>query len=243
MRSFLIAAGLGLTLSACTTAEGSLHSNTTPHPSAAAEHGATDPKAAVQSLFDGNGRFVSGHVRTHDFGTERKALTSGQHPKAIVLSCSDSRLPPELIFDQSLGEIFVVRSAGNVADAIGLASIEYAAEHLHTHVLVVLGHEKCGAVTAATQGGKMPTKNLEALMAEIGPSLDGLLGKYTGEELVHHGVEANVTATANEVLDRSPLLTKMVKEGELEVIQAVYDLDTGQVRELAGPDQAAAHVH
>ena len=203
-----------------------------------------DAKGAVESLFEGNGRFVSGHVHTHDFGTERKALLKGQHPKAIVLSCSDSRLPPELVFDQTLGELFVVRSAGNVADTIGLASMEYAAEHLHTRVLVVLGHEKCGAITAASQGGKMPSPNLDALMLELGPSLEGLKGKYTDEELVHRGVEANVAATAGEILTRSPLLARLVKDGEITVIQAVYDLDSGQVRELPkSPPVVAAHVN
>ena len=183
-------------------------------PKKAGEHQEAGPKTALESLFEGNGRFMSGHVHSHDFGAERKALVQGQHPKAIVLSCSDSRLPPELIFDQTLGELFVVRSAGNVADTIGLASMEYAAEHLHSRVLLVLGHEKCGAVTAATQGGKMPTKNLEALMTELAPSLDGLKGKYTGDELVHRGVEANVAATTGEILERSPLLAKLVKDGE-----------------------------
>lgn len=203
-----------------------------------------DAKGTVESLFEGNGRFVSGHVRTHDFGTERKALLKGQHPKAIVLSCSDSRLPPELVFDQTLGELFVVRSAGNVADTIGLASMEYAAEHLHTRLLVVLGHEKCGAITAASQGGKMPSPNLDALMLELGPSLEGLKGKYTDDELVHRGVEANVAATAREILTRSPLLARLVKDGEITVIQAVYDLDSGQVRELPGsPPAVAAHVN
>lgn len=232
---------------AATTTEA--HAQTQAHPTgghaAPGEHGAEgiDAQAAIQSLFEGNGRFMSGHVQRHDFGVERKGLVAGQHPKAIVLSCSDSRLPPELIFDQSLGELFVVRSAGNVADRIGLASMEYAAEHLHTPVLVVLGHEKCGAITAASQGGEMPTANLQALMAELGPSLEGLKGKFAGAELVHQGVEANVAATADEVIDRSPLLSKLVKEGELKVIQAVYDLETGQVRQLAGPEHAVAHLH
>ncbi len=215
----------------------------TGEPKKAEEPGAADSTGAVESLFEGNGRFMSGHVHSHDFGAERKALVTGQHPKAIVLSCSDSRLPPELVFDQTLGELFVVRSAGNVADTIGLASMEYAAEHLHTRLLVVLGHEKCGAVTAASQGGKMPSPNLEALMKELGPSLEGLKGKFTGDELVHRGVEANVAATAEEILQRSPLLAKLVKEGELTMIRAVYDLDSGQVRELSPPPSAADHVN
>lgn len=201
------------------------------------------PSDVVKALFAGNDRFVADHPSTHHFFTERKTLATGQHPKAIVLSCSDSRLPPELIFDQSLGDLFVVRSAGNVADKIGLASMEYAAEHLGAKVLIVLGHEKCGAVTAAAKGGKMPTENLQALMDEIGPSLKDLRGKYEGDELVHFGVEANVDATASEVIDRSPLLRERVEKGELIVIQAVYDLDSGHVRLVYGPEHATAHVH
>jgi carbonic anhydrase len=201
------------------------------------------PPDVVKMLLAGNDRFVADHPSTHHFFTERKTLAGGQHPKAIVLSCSDSRLPPELIFDQSLGDLFVVRSAGNVADKIGIASMEYAAEHLGSKVLVVLGHEKCGAVTAAAKGGTMPTENLKALMDEISPSLKDLRGKYEGEELVHFGVEANVDMTADEVLDRSPLLRELVEKGELIIIQAVYDIDSGHVREVVGPEHALAHVH
>lgn len=200
------------------------------------------PAEVSQALFAGNERFVSDHPAAHSYGAERKALTQGQHPKAMVLSCSDSRLPPELIFDQSLGDLFVVRSAGNVADRIGLASLEYAAEHLGARVLVVLGHEKCGAVTAAAKGGAMPTENLTALMEEIGPSLRDLRGTYQGDELVHRGIAANVEQTADEVLDRSPLLKKLVAEGELEVLQAVYDLETGKVKQLSGPEHALRHA-
>jgi carbonic anhydrase len=220
----------------------------------AAEHGAAPASAAHgeasggtpaevrQALLAGNERFVTDHPSAHQYASERKALTGGQHPKAMVLSCSDSRLPPELVFDQSLGDLFVVRSAGNVADRIGLASLEYAAEHLGAKVLVVLGHEKCGAVTAAARGGAMPTENLQALMDEIAPALKDLRGTYQGEELVHRGVAANVEQTADEVLDRSPLLRKRVAEGELEVIQAVYDLESGRVKQLSGPEHALRHA-
>jgi carbonic anhydrase len=212
-------------------------------PGEAKHEGAAAEGDVVKALFAGNARFVADHPNEHHFVSERKALATGQHPRAMVLSCSDSRLPPELIFDQTLGELFVVRSAGNVADRIGLASLEYAAEHLGSKVLVVLGHEKCGAVTAAAKGGKMPTENLTALMDEISPSLTAIRARYQGDELVHFGVEANVAATADEVLDRSPVLKELVEKGELTVIQAVYDLGTGQVRLLAGPEHALAHVH
>lgn len=209
----------------------------------AAEREPLDAPSAMHALFEGNGRFVSGQLVRHHFAAERRGLVAGQHPKAIVLSCSDSRLPPELIFDQTLGDLFVVRSAGNVLDRIELASMEYAAEHLHTRLLVVLGHERCGAVTAAVEGGPALTPNLQALMEELGPSIEGLRGKFTGELLVHQAVEANVEATADKLLDRSPLLSRLVKEGKLAVVEAVYDLETGRVRQLAGPERALAHLH
>jgi carbonic anhydrase len=200
------------------------------------------PAEVTKALFAGNDRFVADRETAHHFVEERKALVAEQHPKAIVLSCSDSRVPPELLFDQSLGDLFVVRSAGNVADTIGLASMEYAAEHLGSKVLIVLGHERCGAVTAAASGAKMPTANLQALVDEISPSLKDLKGLWEGKELIHRGIEANVDATAEEVLQRSPLLRERVEKGELVVIQAVYDLDSGHVRQLAGPAHALEHL-
>jgi carbonic anhydrase len=200
------------------------------------------PADVFRALIAGNDRFVADRETPRRFVEERKALVAHQHPKAIVLACSDSRVPPELLFDQSLGDLFVVRSAGNVADTIGLASMEYAAEHLGSKVLIVLGHERCGAITAAASGEKMPTANLQALVDELSPSLKDLKGVWEGKELIHRGVEANVDATADEVLERSALLRERVEKGELVVIQAVYDLDSGHVRQLAGPTHALEHL-
>lgn len=213
-----------------------------------------DVKSTVKELVAGNKHFQEGVVRQRDTLTTRHELAKGQHPNTIVLGCSDSRVPPELLFDESLGDLFVVRSAGNVADKIGLASIEYAAEHLHAGVVVVLGHEKCGAVTAAASGAKMPTENLQALMDEISPGLASLKAKYKGDELVHHGVEANVNATAYELVERSPIIRKLVEDGELRILKGIYDLDSGAVRWVgedaetvgalcAEPDDAHAMMH
>ena len=201
-------------------------------PAADAKAEATELSGTVKELIDGNARFTQGLERRRDMLAERNALTQGQHPRTIVLGCSDSRVPPELLFDESLGELFVVRNAGNVADMVSLASIEYAAEHLHASLLVVLGHERCGAVTAATSSEPMETPNLQALVDEIAPGLATLKARYTGAELVHLGVEANVVATSNEVVERSPLIRKLVEEGKLHILRAVYDLDSGHVRWL-----------
>lgn len=211
---------------------------------AKAEPPPIDPRTVVTELYDGNDRFSHGVSKHRDMLAERKELATGQHPKAIVLSCSDSRVPPELVFDMSLGELFVVRSAGNIADKVELGSMEYAAEHLKAPVLVVMGHEKCGAVTAAAAGEPMPSPNMQALVDEIAPGLSPLKAKFKGEELVHKGVEANVNAVAGELIDRSPVLRKLVEEGRLNIVRAVYDLDTGSVRWLdiaeAGPEPVVA---
>jgi carbonic anhydrase len=244
MRALMMAVFLALgVLSGCTTLGEAERAPTAGHPPAPEGVHEEDAAHALDSLVEGNERFVSGHPHLHDFGIERRGLVTGQHPRAIVLSCSDSRLPPEFVFDQTLGELFVVRSAGNVADTVSLASIEYAAEHLHTHLLVILGHEHCGAVTAAAEGEKMPTRNLQSLMEELSPSLAPLKGRLSGEALIHQGVEANVVATAEKVLDRSALLDELVKEGKLQVVEGVYDLESGRVRRLAEAEHALALHH
>ena len=197
-----------------------------------AEEQSADLGSVLKELMDGNDRFSAGVERRRDVLAERAVLAQGQHPHTIVLGCSDSRVPPELLFDESLGDLFVVRNAGNVADSISLASIEYAAEHLHASVMVVLGHEKCGAVTAAASGERMDSANLQALVDEIAPGLATLRARVKGAELVHLGVEANVTATASKLIERSPLIRKLVEEGHLIILRAVYDLDSGHVRWL-----------
>src|SRR5271157_509713 len=121
-------------------------------------------------LIAGNHRFLNGKPAPHDLTVERKALTNTQHPQVAVLSCSDSRVPPELIFDAGLGDLFVVRSAGEDDDAILIGSLEYAVEHLGSTVIVVMGHQGCGAVTAACSGGKSESDNLEAVVNPIAPS-------------------------------------------------------------------------
>jgi len=127
------------------------------------------PQEIWADLVQGNQRFVAGTPKTRGLVSLRNSLAESQHPKVVVLTCSDSRVSPEVLFDQSLGDLFVVRSAGNIADAIGVGSIEYAVEHLGSSVLVVLGHTRCGAVTAACSKEKMPTPNLQAIFG-ISPS-------------------------------------------------------------------------
>ena len=183
-------------------------------------------------LMQGNQRFVSGKPKHGDLVTLRDSLASSQHPKAIVLACSDSRVAPELIFDQNLGDLFVVRSAGNIADAIGLGSIEYAAERLGSTVLVVIGHTKCGAVTAACSGDKMPTANLQAIVDKIDPAVQKSKGSLSGDALIEAAIKENVHQSAKDLLAGSPVLRRFAEEGKLTVFEAEYQLDTGRVIQL-----------
>jgi carbonic anhydrase len=185
-------------------------------------------------LVAGNKRFMAGQCGTRDVVKARQGLTEGQSPKVIVLGCADSRLSPELIFDKNLGEIFVVRSAGNIADKIGLGSIEYAVEHLHSCVIVVLGHEKCGAVAAAAEGGKMPTDNLKEIVKRIDPALkEHRKAGLEGALLAAKGVESNAKLSAAELLKNSPILKKEVAAGKVKIVTAVYHLGSGEVVRVA----------
>jgi carbonic anhydrase len=193
---------------------------------------AGDPKAMAQVLLAGNQRFMGGNRTGFNLVQQREASAGGQHPGVMVLGCADSRVPPELIFDRGVGEMFVVRSAGNIAEPVAVGSLEYAAEHLDAKVLLVLGHEKCGAVQAALSEAKMPSPNLEAVVGAILPAVKELKSWAEGDALIHMAVEANVRRQAEEVLRRSPMLQKMVTRKELTVLKAVYDLESGQVHPL-----------
>ena len=201
-------------------------------PASSARDLGTDPKAIARELLAGNGRFASGERTNYDLTAQRKHAEDGQHPAAMVLGCADSRVPPELVFDRGLGELFVVRSAGNIAEPVAVGSLEYAAEHLHTKVIVVLGHDECGAVKASMAGGKLPSENLEAMVKYIAPGLKGLKSWADGPDLVRLGVESNVRRQGEELLRRSPILRKAVAKEEILILKAVYDIHTGRVRPL-----------
>jgi len=184
------------------------------------------------NLMAGNARFVAGKPQTYGLHSLRQKLGSGQSPHVIVLSCSDSRVSPELTFDQSLGDLFVIRAAGNVADPVGLGSIEYAVDHFHSPLLVVLGHQKCGAVIAACSGAKMPSRNLEAIMNKIGPAVAQARAYAKGDDLLESAIKENVHQSAKDVVADSEIIRDAVKAGKLTVIEAEYQLDTGEVVRL-----------
>lgn len=199
-----------------------------------------------KDLMAGNARFANGKPSARDIVGARSRTSMGQHPYVIVLCCADSRLSPELIFDQNIGDLFVVRTAGNVADPIALGSMEYAVEHLGSRMLVVLGHEKCGAVSASLSGDVMPTANLNALVQKIKPGIDRLKNLVQGETLMSLAVEANVHHSTQDVIEESPIIRHELATGKLAVSKAVYNLATGEVRQLGGNfdgDLGAASKH
>ena len=178
-------------------------------------------------LVAGNQRFILGKTVPHDLLAQRKALTKTQNPRVAVLSCSDSRVPPELIFDTGLGDLFVVRSAGENADPLSIGSLEYAVEHLGTRVILVMGHQRCGAVTAACSGEKSGSINLDAVVAPIVSSCAKMDRKRP--ETLDLAVHDHIHRVAQELLAKSTLLNKAVEGGELTIIEAYYSLDTGEV--------------
>lgn len=188
--------------------------------------------AVWADLMEGNKRFMAGKPKARQLVSLRATLANDQHPKVIVLSCSDSRVAPELVFDKSLGELFVVRSAGNIADAIGVGSIEYAVEHLGSSLLVVMGHTKCGAVTAACSGEKMPSASLQTIVDRISPAVASAAKSAKGNELIEAAIIENVHRSAQDVLASSEILQHFVADGKLKVIEAEYRLDTGAVVRL-----------
>jgi len=180
-------------------------------------------------LLEGNQRFQAGKPSSLELVERRAELADAQQPQVIVLACSDSRVSPCLIFDKNLGDLFVIRTAGNVADAVALGSIEFAAEYLQSQVLVILGHENCGAVAAAASGAKIPSANLESIVARVRPAVESVKGRGEGDGLLRLAEQANVRYSARDVLRNSPLLQQKVESGALTVIKALYQLATGQV--------------
>lgn len=181
----------------------------------------------VQRLLDGNKRYVDGKLSHPNQTPERRQhVAKGQHPFAVVVSCSDSRVPPEIIFDQGIGDLFVVRVAGNVIDDTGVGSIEYAAEHLHVSVIVVLGHERCGAVEAAVKGGEAPG-HIKSLVEAIRPAVERAKGRPG--DLAENAMRGNVKLVVDRLKASKPILEHLVHKGTLSVIGARYDLDDGQV--------------
>jgi carbonic anhydrase len=202
----------------------------------------TAASQALERLQDGNRRFVASGGGGGDTGPERRTeLATGQQPFAAVLGCADSRVPPEIVFDQGLGDLFVVRVAGNVASSTEVGSIEYAVEHLGSTLVVVLGHTGCGAVQAALAEVEKPSHelshDLRSIIDRVRPSIEPLLKatpKPDRPTLLHQAMRENVRASANRLRNGSRLVDRLVREGELLVVGAEYSLETGVVEFFDG---------
>jgi carbonic anhydrase len=202
---------------------------------------------ALECLREGNRRFSAG-LRSLDSlisHTRRAELTTGQAPRAIILGCSDSRVPAELVFDQGLGDLFVIRVAGNVVASSQVGSVEFAAQRYGTRLVVVLGHSQCGAVLATIEalqqpGGASPG-NLRSIVDRIRPSVESLLEvdpRPTAPELIRRSVRANIRASANHLRHGSPILEDLIERDGLLVVGAEYSLETGVVEFFDGVPSA-----
>jgi len=185
------------------------------------------PETALKMLMAGNQRYVAGHTLHPNQSKERQLeVEAGQAPFAVVLGCADSRVPPEVIFDQGLGDLFVIRVAGNVVDNEITASMEYAVEHLGASLIMVLGHEKCGAVTASVKGGEVPG-HLPSIIGHMRIAVEE--AKVMPGDAVSNCVRLNVQYVVRELRDSEPILRELVKAGTVKIIGARYDLHTGKV--------------
>lgn len=202
--------------------------------------GETEGTEALHRLMTGNERFLKGAKAPNRTKASREKVAQKQTPFASVLTCADSRLAPELIFDQGFGDLFVVRVAGNVADTFGIASLEYAAEHLGSKVILVMGHERCGAVKAACDtftaahasheehGHAAPKSSIPTLVEFLLPSVSAAAAKHP-KSLLDAAIAENADLHAQAIFDKSPLLKDMLGKGEIALVSGVYDLDTGRV--------------
>lgn len=183
---------------------------------------------ALEFLIEGNQRYVSGRTSHPHQGVDRRTeVVNGQNPFAVLLTCSDSRVPPEILFDRGIGDLFVVRTAGNVVDDVTIGSIEYAYEHLGVSLVLVLGHTKCGAVTAAVQGGN-PGAHISSIVQKIEPAVEKARTMSTGD-LIDNSIRLNVADVVSKLHDSEPILDRGVKEGHLKIVGACYNLDSGVV--------------
>lgn len=203
--------------------------------------------AALERLREGNRRFVddmrNGGGKTSHIHSN--GLAASQEPFAIILGCSDSRVPAEIVFDQGLGDLFVIRVAGNVVASSQIGSVEFAAARFATRLVVVLGHSQCGAVLATLEELQQPTaqqsRNLRSIVDRVRPSVEALLAtelRHDAEALVQHAVRANIRASANQLRNGSEILEELIRRNGLLVVGAEYSLDTGLVDFFDGMPQA-----
>ena len=197
---------------------------------------------ALECLRDGNRRFASDVPRRQ---TRRSELMAGQEPFAIILGCSDSRVPAEIVFDQGLGDLFVIRVAGNIVASSQVGSVEFAAGRFGTRLVVVLGHSQCGAVLATLEElqrtREHQSRNLRSIVDRVRPSVEALLGtelRHDPDALVRHAVRANIRVSANHLRHGSEILEQLIQKSGLLVVGAEYSLETGLVDFFDGVPEA-----
>jgi carbonic anhydrase len=198
---------------------------------------------ALARLREGNQRFVADN-RISDAAashTRRRAVAEVQTPFAVILGCSDSRVPAEIVFDQGLGDLFVIRVAGNIVAPSQIGSVEFAAERYGTRLVVVLGHSRCGAILATVEelgrGSKEQSRHLRSIVDRIRPSVQAFKGTTIGQDpdaLVHHAVRANIRMSANHLRHGSDILEQLIEKEQLLVVGAEYSLETGVVEFFDG---------
>jgi carbonic anhydrase len=208
------------------------------------ESESTTPSAleVLDRLKVGNARYVAGEMTFPNLGDERRCETStkGQKPLVTILSCADSRVPPEFIFDAGIGELFVIRVAGNVADTDEIGTAEYGAGHLHTPLIVVMGHSKCGAVTAVVNNVEVHG-SLPKLVDNIIPAANEARKQgYTGDRLIRAAITANVRQSQKDLLTKSPEIRELVESGKVMLVGAVYDLHSGTIQWIGEHPQQTA---
>jgi carbonic anhydrase len=188
------------------------------------------PDAALKRLLDGNGRYIAGNTQRYDFRSERAALSGGQNPFAAILSCADSRIAPEFCFDAARGDVFVCRVAGNFATDEIIASLEYAVQVLNTPLIMVLGHEACGAIDATIKSIKDGTTlpgHLPSLVHALTPAVEAVQGQPG--DLLANAIARNVAMNVDRLKSSTPILQSFVNNDKLHVVGGVYALKTGKV--------------
>ena len=182
---------------------------------------------AMLKLLEGNKRFVASKLVHPNQTAERRAeVANGQAPFAVIVGCSDSRIPPEIIFDQGLGDLFIIRVAGNIVDDVALGSIEYAVDHLGTDLVVVLGHGKCGAVSATVQGGEAHG-HIADIVKVIAPAVEK--AKSQSGDIIDNAIKANIELVVDKISSSKPILSNLVSSGKLKIIGAYYNIESGAV--------------
>ena len=224
IKTITAALGISILLASC----GQKKTETSHVEKAAATHEKVvinTPEDALTELKSGNRRFVDGHLINTNFKEQIEFTKSDQHPHSLILSCLDSRIPPEIIFDQGIGNIFVARVAGNIEDPNILGSMEFATKVKGTKLIVVMGHNKCGAVKGAVDNAELG--NLTQLVNQIKPAITG--DKSNPDLMLDETAKNNVRMTIADILKESPVISELVTNGSVKIVGAFYDLTSGQV--------------